>query len=153
MEAYVAVKPSGGQEGNFWFTLAGTEKLRLEFLVNKILPSPAFENMIIELEMVPGDQIRLERNSACSTWWDVEDLVASQDVMVSNGKGKDMSEEFLAAVGHDKTLMNQSAERQGICMRWMVGTKTGSKQVLMLAQVSYRYRKFAVKTLQCGNLY
>ena len=71
MEAYVAVKPSGGQEGNFRFTLAGTERLRLEFPVNKILPEPAFANMIIELEMVPGDQIRLEKNSACSTCWDL----------------------------------------------------------------------------------
>ena len=39
----------------------------------------------------------------------VEDLVASQDVVVSNGKGKDMSEEFLAAIGHDKNLVSQSA--------------------------------------------
>ena len=67
----------------------------------------------------------------------VEDLVASQDVVVSNGKGKDMSEEFLAAIGHDKNLVSQSAERKGICLRWMLGTRAGSKQVLLFAQVSY----------------
>ena len=111
MEAYVAVKPSGGQEGNFRFTLAGTEKIKLEFAVSRILPDPVFKDMFMEIELAPGDQIKLEKNSACSTWWDVEDLVASQDVVVTNGKGRDMAEEFLTAVGHDKTLVSQSSER------------------------------------------
>ena len=61
MEALVAVRPAGGEEGNFRFTLAGPDMLKLSFPVSKILAGDAFTNMVAEVEMKPGDQIRLEK--------------------------------------------------------------------------------------------
>ena len=135
MEAFVAVRPAGGQEGDFRFALAGPEKLKLSFAINRVLPDPVFANMVAELELVPGDQIKLEKNSVATTWWDLEDLVESQDVVVTDGKGAEVGDQFLAAVGHNKELAQQAMDRRGICIRWMLGTRTGSKQIMLMALV------------------
>ena len=87
MEALVAVRPAGGEEGNFKFALAGPEMLKLAFPVSKMLPGDAFNSMIAEVEMKPGDQIKLAKNSVSTDWWDFEDLVISQDAIITDGKG------------------------------------------------------------------
>ena len=66
MEALVAVRPAGGEEGSFKFTLAGPEMLKLSFPVSKILPGAAFADMVAEVEMKPGDQIKLGKNTVCT---------------------------------------------------------------------------------------
>ena len=136
MEALVAVRPAGGEEGSFKFTLAGPEMLRLTFPLSKILPGDAFADMIAEIEMKPGDQIRLAKNTVATTWWDFEELVTSQDAVVLDSKGQDKGDEFLTAIGFDKTLVQQSASRLGLCFRWVLGTWAGSKQVVLIAQVN-----------------
>ena len=135
MEAFMAVRPADGQEGDFRFALAGPEKLKLSFPINKLLPDPAFDNMVAELELVPGDQIKLEKNSVATTWWDLEDLVGSQDVVVTDGKGAEVGDEFLAAIGHNKELAQQATDRRGLCIRWMLGTRTSSRQIMLMAMV------------------
>ena len=135
MEAFVAVRPAGGQEGNFKFIIGGPRMLNLSFPVSKLLDDPAFKDMVAEIEMKPGEQIKLCNNSACSAWWDFEDLVSSQDAVITDGKGRDMGEEFLEAIRHKKELVAQQANRPGICMRWLLGTHPGSKKVLLIAQV------------------
>ena len=94
MEALVAVRPAGGEEGNFRFALAGPDMLKL-----------------------------------------VEDLVFSQDAVITDGKGQDMGDKFLAAIGHNKALAAQETNRPGLCMGWVLGTREGSKDVILLAQV------------------
>ena len=59
MEAMVVVRPASGQEGNFRFALAGPEMLKLSFPVSKVLAGPEFDSMVAEVEMKPGDQIKL----------------------------------------------------------------------------------------------
>ena len=117
------------------FALAGPDMLKLVFPVSRILTGAAFSNMIAEVEMKPGDQIRLEKNSISTTWWDFEDLVLSQDAVITDGKGQDTGNEFLAAIGHNKALAAQETNRPGLCMRWVLGTREGSKDVILLAQV------------------
>ena len=87
MEALVAVRPAGGEEGNFKFALAGPEMLKLAFPVSKILAGDAFNSMVAKVEMKPGDQIKLAKNSMSTDWWDFEDLVLSQDAVITDGKG------------------------------------------------------------------
>ena len=76
MEAFVAVRPAGGQEGNFKFIIGGPRMLKLSFPVSKLLDDPAFKDMVAEIEMKPGDQIKLCKNSACSAY--KKELVAQQ---------------------------------------------------------------------------
>ena len=89
--------------------------------------------------MKPGEQIKMSKNSACSIWWDLEDLVSSQDAVVTDGKGRDMGDEFLAAIGHNKELLAQQTDRPGLCIRWILGTREGSKDVRLFAQVQVLY--------------
>ena len=138
MEALVAVRPAGGQEGSFRFALAGPEMLKLVFPINKVLPGPEFESMVAEIEMKPGDQIKISKNSVTTVWWDFEDLVQSQDAVITDGKGRDMGDEFLAAVGHDKNLVAQKTDRPGLSFRWILGTRAGSKDVVLIAQVNHK---------------
>ena len=135
MEALVAVRPAGGQEGSFRFALAGPKMLKLSFPVNKVLSGPEFDSMIAEIEMKPGDQIRISKNSVSTVWWDFEDLVQSQDAVITNGSGRDMGDEFLAALGHNKELLVQKTDRPGLCFRWLLGTRAGSNNVVLIAQV------------------
>ena len=80
MEAFVAVRPAGGQEGNFKFVIGGPRMLKLSFPVSKLLGDPVFNNMTAEIEMKPGEQIKLCKNSACSAWWDFEVPVFMQTI-------------------------------------------------------------------------
>ena len=58
---------------------------------------------------------------------------------MTNGKGRDMGDEFLTAIGHNKELMAQQADWPGLCMRWILGTREGSKDVRLFAQVQAIY--------------
>ena len=95
LEAFIAVKPAGGEERTFRFALGGSKKLKLSLPVNKVLRGAAFDDMLAEIELVPGDQIRLEKNSVWTTWWDLEDLVSSQDVSIVNRKGEDKADDWV----------------------------------------------------------
>ena len=139
MEAYIAVRPSGGEEGNFKLVLGGTEKLKFSFAISRLLPGEAFNNMRADIELWSGAEIKIEKNSVCSAWWDLGELVASQDVVVTDGKGVDRGEAFLTALQeYKKELLEKtnSSERAGICMRWILGTRPGIKQVVLAAQVN-----------------
>ena len=109
--------------------------LKLSFPVSKILPGAAFADMVAEVEMKPGNQIKLGKNTVCTNWWDFEDLITSQDAVVTDGKGQDKGDEFLAAIGYDKALVQQVTNRPGLCMHWLLGTCAGSNHVVLLAQV------------------
>ena len=139
MAAYMALKPAGGEEGSFRFVLAGPNKLKVRFDVSKVLNSPHFEGMIAEAELAIGDQIRFEKNSACSTWVDIVDLVRSQDYMISDSDDNDVADEFLASLERCKKELQDSGSKSGdllgISLRWMLGTLPGSKRVLLFAQV------------------
>ena len=89
------VKPAAGEEGSFRFVLDGPEKLNLKFNVQSVLPSGIFSDMVTEAELHVGQHIKMQKNSCCSEWMDVAELVRSQDIRISNRLGKDAGEEFL----------------------------------------------------------
>jgi len=98
MEAILAVQPSGGEEGSFRFTLAGSSHLHLKFEVTSIIQDDSLAGLSMELQMELGTQIKLEKNSVTSAWSDMVELVNSQDVDVTDAEGEDRGELFLSAV-------------------------------------------------------
>ena len=139
MEAFAAIWPAGGQEGIFRFVIGGPQMLKLSFPISKILGGPPYKDTVAEVEMKPGEQIKMSKNSTCSIWWDLEDLDSSHDAVVTDGKGRDMGDEFLAAIRHNKELLAQQTDRPGLCIRWILGTREGSKDVRLFAQVQVLY--------------
>ena len=138
MEAYLAIKPSAGEEGSFQFALAGGEPIRLKFNVEAVIPSGLFGGMKVEAELKIGDQIKMDKNSVCSQWMDVAALVQSQDITITDGLGEDAADDFLVALeAYKKELKSEtgSAARAGICLRWLLGTVVEDKQILLIAQV------------------
>ena len=95
MEAFMAVKPASGEEGSFRFVLEGPEKISLKFNVQAVLPSGLFSSMVADAELHVGEHIKMQKNSCCSEWMDVAELVKSQDIRISNGLGEDVGEVFL----------------------------------------------------------
>ena len=138
MAAYLAVKPAGGEEGNFRFVLAGPHKIRLRFEIKNVLPSDLFNNMVAEAELEIGDQVVMERNSVCSAWMDLVELVRSQDVMITDGDDNDIADEFLAALQKYKedVLRDKGrTEGTGICFRLILGVRGENTDVILMAQV------------------
>ena len=138
MAAFLAVKPSGIEEGNFRFCLAGPDKLKIRFKITDVIDSRLFEGMYAEAELSVGDQIQFAKNTVCSDWSDKVELVNSQDYMITDNEDDDVSEAFLTALEqHKSDLLKQSkrGELAGICMRWMLGTRGTSTDILLLAQV------------------
>ena len=143
--AYLAVKPAGGEEGNFRFVLAGPHKIRLRFEIKNVLPSELFNNMVAEAELEIGDQVVLEMNSVCSAWMDLVELVRSQDVMITGENDNDVWDEFLTGLQQYKedVLRDKGwAEGAGICFRWILGIRGENTDIILMAQVN-----FTVKTL------
>ena len=133
MEALVAVRPADGEEGAFRFILAGSEHIRLSIRVSEILPGPAFADATLELQMELGTQIQMEKNSTCSRWVDLCELVHAQDLEVSNSKGEDISEAFLRDMAaYRKTA---SRERSGLSLRWLLGTYDDEQAIFLIAQL------------------
>ena len=141
METFLAARPAKGQEGTFRFVLYGPEKVKLRFPVNTVLTSGLFAGMVAEVEVDIRDHIQLEKNSVCSKWMDVLELVQSQDMLILDGLGEDASEEFMAAMaGFKKDVLQEtgSTDTAGISFRWLVGTLKGQTDVLLMAQVKSR---------------
>ena len=112
MAAYLAVRPSDGEEGSFRFVLHGPDNIKLKFPANRLLPSELFDNMFIEAELKIGDQIQMERNS--------------------------VAVEFLAAIDAFKRDLTEStgkADSAGICLRWVLGTRGEDTRIILFAQV------------------
>ena len=140
MAAYLAVRPSEGEEGTYRFVLHGPDKIKFKFPVSKLLPSNLFEDMFIEAELAIGDQIKMERNSVCSAWVDIVELVRSQDVLVVDNNDDDIATEFLAAIdGYRRDLLESEgkADKAGICIRWVLGTLGEDTRIILIAQVSH----------------
>ena len=138
MEAFMAVKPASGEEGSFRFVLEGPEKISLKFNVQAVLPSGLFSGMVADAELHVGEHIKMQKNSCCSEWMDVAELVKSQDIRISNGLGEDVGEDFLHGLeSYKKDLMQETGktDRAGICFRWMLGTLVGDRRIKLIAQV------------------
>ena len=66
------------------------------------------------------------------------ELVRSQDYMITNDNDDDVSEAFLANLEQHKLALLEQSNRSdlaGICMRWILGTRGSSTDILLLAQV------------------
>jgi hypothetical protein len=109
-------RPADGKEGQFRFVLGGTEAVAVRIQATDILPIPEMEPFTIVGQFKPGIHIALQQNSTCSGWFDVADLVASQDLEVVVGDGEDGHEHFLEAVADCQALHSQS----GLSWRWML---------------------------------
>ena len=133
MEALLAIRPSEGEEGAYRFTLAGTEHIKLQIKVEDILPDKAFKDTYLDIQMELGTQIRIEKNSTCSKWVDLMDLVQAQDIDATNGKGDLITEEFLELM--EEYRKTASKERSGISLRWLLGTYDDDQKIFLIAQV------------------
>ena len=111
MEALLAVQPSEGEEGAFRFVLAGPDSIKLNVQVTDILREDCFADMSIRAQMDIGQQLILEKNSVCTNWIDIVELVNSQDVEIVNDQDEDVSEQFMEAL--TKYKKQAPAEKSG----------------------------------------
>ena len=112
--------------------------------------------MTAAAEVVIADHVQLMKNSLCTKWMDVLELVRSQDIQILDRLGEDVSEEFIHAMDcYKKDVLQQtgSTDRAGISFRWLIGNKKGETEVLLMAQVRHvvyccvlQYRKIQYDT-------
>jgi hypothetical protein len=97
--------------------LGGTEHLNVRVPATNVLPIPKMEPFEFSGQFKPGTQISLQKNSTCSLWLDLVDLVSSQDL---DRVGEDESEAFLVAIAGVKDTLIIA----GISWQWMLAAKT-----------------------------
>ena len=66
MQALLAVAPAPGQEGFYRLVLSGDRQLAMSVPVTSIINHQSFQDMTIELQLQPGEQIVIGTNSSCS---------------------------------------------------------------------------------------
>ena len=139
LAAFLAVKPAGIEEGNFRFTLAGPDRSKIKFKITDVIDSRLFDGMFVEAELSVGDQIQFARNTVCSDWSDIVELVRSQDYMITDNEDDDISETFLATLEQHKQellKLSKKADQASICMRWILGTRGDCMDILLFTQVN-----------------
>jgi hypothetical protein len=128
--SFYTFRPAGGKEGQFRILLSGTDHINVSIPATSILPIPEMEMYTIVGQFKPGTQACLRKNSACSAWVDVGDLVASQDVDIHNPDGQDTHEAFLETLADVKATLATA----GLSWRWMLVASADAKGVELQLQ-------------------
>jgi hypothetical protein len=99
--------------------LGGTEHLNIRVPATDVLPISEMEPFEFAGQFKPDTQVSLQKNSTCSPWLDLVDLVSSQDLDVLDRAGEDATEAFLVAMAGVKDTLSTA----GISWRWMLAAK------------------------------
>jgi hypothetical protein len=114
--------------------VGGSESVNVRFPATAILPIPEMEKFEVSGQFKPDTQIVFPRNTTCSKWLDLTDLVLSNDLDISGPDGTDLHEEFVEAVAEaQKTL-----EAVGLSCRWMVAAKNNNEMEIQLQALPTR---------------
>jgi hypothetical protein len=89
-------RPAEGQEGHFRLVLAGAHHMQVNVPLKDVLPIKEMAAFELHGQFLPGHQIQLQRNSTCSAWVDMEDLIRAQDVDVFDADRASGHETLLA---------------------------------------------------------
>ena len=133
LESYLAVQPSGGEEGSFRFVLAGPRHLHIRIKVTDVIPEAEFENMWITMQLELGTQIKIEKNSVTSKWLDIVEMVMAQDADITDEEGEELNDQFLEAF--EKRKDKARPDKSGIALRWLLGTFGEDNQIHLVAQM------------------
>jgi len=77
-------------------------------------------------------QIVIERNSCCSKWIDVIEMIEAEDIGVVDQEGESITGEFMQAY---KQFKKDSENKPvGICVRWAIGVKGPAKDLMLIMQ-------------------
>jgi hypothetical protein len=106
-------------EGQYRLVLGGTEHVNVHIRATDILPIPELEPYEILGQFKPGVQLTLRKNSTCSAWIDVVELVSSQDLDIQGPDGEDAHVRFLETMADAK----ETLPTIGLSWRWMLAAK------------------------------
>jgi len=132
VQILLAVPPAAGEEGSYKFLVSGRDHLTVEVPVNTIIKDPRFQGLAIHAQFQPGTQVIIDRNSSCSPWMDVVELVRSQDVDIVDSTGKLAGDRFIELIQEYQNA--RPAIQAGISLRWVLGLKDSPKDIYLLLQ-------------------
>jgi hypothetical protein len=114
--------------------VGGSESVNVRFPATAILPIPEMEKFEVSGQFKPDAQIILPRNTTCTKWLDLTDLVLSNDLDIAGPDGADLHEEFVEAV----TGAQQTLETVGLSCRWMIAARNDNEMELQLQALPTR---------------
>jgi hypothetical protein len=74
--------------------------------VHDVLPIKELEGYELHGQFLVGHQIQLQKNSTCTTWVDVEELVKAQDVDAFDADGNPGHENLIGYLEEARLLQN-----------------------------------------------
>lgn len=93
--------------------LSGTSHVQVRARVYEVLPIKELDGIELHGQFLAGHQIQLQKNSTCSNWVDVEDLVKAQDVDAFDTDGNAAYESLVEYLEEARTLQNYIGTQQG----------------------------------------
>jgi hypothetical protein len=125
-------RPAEGQEGNFRFTVTGSDLLAVRFRPADVLPYDAdtCSNLELHGQFQLGTHVAMQPNSAATKWHGVYKLVQAQDMDATIRTGELANDEFINAMD-DLKAEHPSA---GISIRWMVAVADGGAALKLQLQ-------------------
>jgi len=131
LQTLLAVAPADNQEGAFRFQLSGDRPVNLHFPARRLIAQPEFKDFYFDMQLELGTQINISKNSTCTKWLDIVELVESQDMEVQDSKGETVTELFLTRW---RELREKDKSITSISWRWVLGWRSTFDTMTLVAQ-------------------
>lgn len=128
MEVMSQIRSTGRLMDHFRIGVGGSESLRATFRTSQVYLDAQAPDLILTWELRPSDVI-IRRNMATSDWLDLNNLIASNDIIARDEGGEVCNEDMIAFIDtqplKDRPLVASS-------VRWAVGVGSDNRMELQL---------------------
>ena len=126
VDVLVQLRNSGRAMDDFRVLVGGSQRLKVGFEASSVFPTTTVPDWIISLECWPWD-ISLRKIMVSSEWMDVINMVAANDLVVTDADGNECNELLV-------TFFNKQGGKTsyGALLRWAIGVGPDKKLELSL---------------------
>ena len=126
VDVLVQLRNSGRAMDDFRVLVGGSQRLKVGFEASSVFPTTTVPDWIISLECWPWD-ISLRKIMVSSEWMDVINMLAANDLVVTDADGNECNELLV-------TFFNKQGGKTsyGALLRWAIGVGPDKKLELSL---------------------
>ena len=126
VDVLVQLRNSGRAMDDFRVLVGGSQRLKVGFEASSVFPTTTVPDWIISLKCWPWD-ISLRKNMVSSEWMDVINMVAANDLVVTDADGNECNEQLVAFFNKQGGKTSYEAS-----LRWAIGVGPDKKLELSL---------------------
>ena len=125
VELMAQVRPNGRIMDHFRLAVGGTQLLENSFITSELCANQAIPDMTIKWDVWPRD-VKIRRNMSTSEWFDLTELIRSNDARVVENRDLAPGGSAEPVVDHNAQLLAfldnlPECSKCGASVRWVVG--------------------------------